>query len=342
MNESLMQNIPAGYATSVYNMNKDVEETVSGQKEPDKYWYNTAPSKGYNPRKSKLATNASSTGPPGGGNAPTAVLECEASQDQSFAINCQSQYGQDAFPANFIGDNSTDPDNDIETYDWASQSGSVDQTTSEPVDDIQYCWDTQNQDNLSLTVTDQSGNSDTATESMGDICPVGGGGGCTEVSVQSDFTGDSLDTNSSAQRGANDQSYTSFDNGPKTATLDVSNVLNSGETAGDLTISFTDSTIPPNGFTAEVYCDGGIGPEQCGAEAEIDRVDTGTQLRFIDVTGDPNPVDEVYDVSDVTTNVSAGDTVELRTDTYSGISQNHNSEASAEIMVEDITLEVCN
>lgn len=341
MNESLMENIPAGYATTSNSIviNKDVEEvlTASGpQDEPDDHTYQNI-----NSKKSKLATNASSSGPPGGGNAPTAVLECEGSQDQTFVNNCQNGSGN-MFPANFIGASSTDPDGDIDTYDWQSQSGSVDQTTSEPVDDIQYCWDTQNQDNLSLTVTDQSGNSDTATEAMGDICPVGGGGGCSEVSVQSDFTGDSLDTNSSAQRGANDQSYTSFDNGPKTATLDVSSVLDSGETAGDLTISFAESTVPPNGFTAEVDCDGGIGPEQCGAEAEIDRVDTGTKLRFIDVTGDPNPVDEVHDVSDVTTNVSAGDTVELRTDTYSGISQNHNSEASAEIMVEDITLEVCN
>lgn len=342
MNESLMQNIPAGYVSNIDDMDKDVEETASGDKEPDDFWY---PLQDRDIKQSKLATNASSSSPPPPGE-PTAVLECEGSQDQSFAINCQSQYGQDAFAANFIGDNSTDPDNDIETYDWASQSGSIDKTTNEPVDDIQYCVNTADQsdmqDKLDLTVTDANGNTDSDMKQISAMCPIGGGGGCSEVSVQSDFTGDSLDTNSSAQRGANDQSYTSFDNGPKTATLDVSSVLDSGETAGDLTISFAESTVPPNGFTAEVDCDGGIGPEQCGAEAEIDRVDTGTQLRFIDVTGDPNPVDEVHDVSDVTTNVSAGNTVELRTDTYSGISQNHNSEASAEIMVEDITLEVCN
>jgi hypothetical protein len=338
MNESLMQTIPAGYASSVDYFDKDVEETASGDKEPDDFWYGGK----LDINQSKLATDiAGSTPPPQG--SPTVNVACSRSQDQSFAQSCYSQYGQDGFAAKFAVQ-TADPET-IDRYEWLTQGGEIDQTTNHPDNDIQYCFDESSQfvnNILAVDVYDNDGNLGEDSGEIGEMCPIGGSGGCSTVSVQNDFVGDDLDTSSEKERGSGDFYTSNYDDGPKTATLDVSSVLDSGETAGDLTISFADSAIPPNGFTAEVDCDEGSDPGACSANAEIHRDDSGTQLRRINVTGDPNAEDEVHDVSDVTTNVSAGDTVELRTDTDSGISENNNSLAKADIMIEDITLEVCN
>lgn len=58
MNESLITQFPDGFATSVEDMNKDVEKTA-GQAEPDDHWYPVVQKE---TRKSKLATDPDSTG----------------------------------------------------------------------------------------------------------------------------------------------------------------------------------------------------------------------------------------------------------------------------------------
>lgn len=354
MNEALMQNIPAGYASSVQAFDKAVEKvSISGQSydEPDDFWY---PLQDRVRTKSKLATNASTTGG-GGDNPPTAALECEGSQDQAFVNDCQRQYGQYAFAANFIGDGSTDPDGDIETYDWQTQSGSIDQTTNEPVDVIQYCVDIADQsdvrDNLSLTVTDANGNSDSDAKVIRDMCPVGGGGGCSEVSVQSDFSGDQLKSFDSHFCSGDDSSARQCTRSAlgnreaKTATLDISSVLDSGETAGDIIFEFGPSLN--DNFVADVDCNTAADASQCQSRAEI-TIDSGGN-RLIEISGsdsEPDPP-EVKDTSDFTANVSASDTVEVTVDADASLGQNptayraNSIEADSVIDVQGIKLEVC-
>ena len=77
---------------------------------------------------------------------------------------------------------STDPDNDIDTYDWTSQSGNIGQTTNHPDADIQYCVNTASQsdtqDTVTIEVTDDEENSDSDSGQIGEICPLDDGPNC--------------------------------------------------------------------------------------------------------------------------------------------------------------------
>lgn len=172
MNESLLGEIPDGFAESVDRVNKDLEKT-DGQEEPDDFRY---PLEELDTRKSKLATDPDGGDDGGGDNSPTASLECSLSQDQTFAWNCYDQHGNDAFAAKFDASGSTDPDNDIDTYDWTSQSGNIDETTDHPDADIQYCVNIASQDDtqdtVTVEVTDDEGNSDSDSGQIGNICPL--------------------------------------------------------------------------------------------------------------------------------------------------------------------------
>jgi hypothetical protein len=338
MNEDRMTQFPNGFATSVDFWNKDLEKT-DGQEEPDDFRY---PEENIDEKKSKLATDPDGGDDGGGDNSPNAALSCSGSQDQTFGQDCVSQYGQDAFPAKFDASGSSDPDNDINTYDWTSQSGSIDKITDHPDADIQYCVNTASQsdmqDNVTVKVTDDNSNSDTDSGEIGSICPIGGGGGCSEVSVQDDFVGDNLSGSDYIERGDSNQDTVAypFTPDPKTATLDVSSILPSGESAGDMIVEFSST---PDGFSADVNCAQGEDPSQCGASAQIGRGQT--QLRSVSVTADPNPSAFAEKNADLSFDVDDNETVELRTSASAGISQNTNSDAKGSILITDITLEVC-
>jgi hypothetical protein len=332
MNESLITEFPDGFATSVDFMEKDVEKTA-GQAEPDDHWY---PVQQKEIKKSKLATD-----PDDDNNSPNAVLSCSGSQDQTFGQDCVSQYGQDAFAAVFDASGSTDPENDIDTYDWTSQNGNIDETTDHPDADIQYCVNTASQsdtqDTVAVEVTDDEENSDSASKQIGDMCPFGGGG-CSEVSVQDDFSGDNLSGSDSIERGETSQDTTEypFTPDPKTATLDVSSILSSGESAGDMIVEFSSTS---NGFSADVNCAQAEDPSQCGASTQIAKGQT--QLRSVSVTGDPAPNAFAENNADLSFNVDDNETVELNTSANAVISANTNSDAEGSISITDITLEVC-
>ncbi len=318
MNESMIEEIPEGYAESVYEFDKDLEETASGQREPDGFWY-PLQNRDYN--RSRLATDITS-----GGNSPTAALTCEQSQDQTFVNNCAN------FAAKLDASGSSDPDGNLDEYDWESQGG-FDAVTQHPDADVQACL--SETDNVNLTVSDTDGNSDSVTEGVGSMCPVGG---CSEVSVQSDFSGDDLSGSAYHERGSNDQdtTYNPWSPDPKTATLDVSSVLESGETAGDMTVEFAFSS----GFEASVSCNSASDPADCGANAEL--LKDGSVLRSVSANGDADPSDTDTDNSDLTFNVDDSETVELETTGDATVNQNLNSSAESNIQISDIILEVCN
>jgi hypothetical protein len=221
MNQSLMQNIPDGYAKTVQGFNKDVEETVGGDKEPDDFWYGSK----LNINKSKLATDiASST-------------------------------------------------------------------------------------NASST-----------------------NGGCSEVSVQDDFSGDDL-TGSAVDTDSNTESWNPD---PRSASLDISSVLSSGETSGNLIAKFSSA----DGFTADLDCSGGGSPDLCSAGATFKK--DGTTVRSVTAKGDyGSPADFAEDTSDISMNVNDSDTVNLETTGYAYIGPNTSSYAEGQIQVDDIVLEVC-
>jgi len=298
---------------------------------------------------SSSATDPSGGGGGGGDNPPNAALSCDRSQDQAFGQDCANQYGQDAFAALFNASDSTDPDNDIDTYDWTSQSGNIDQTTDHPDADIQYCVDTASQsdtqDTVVVEVTDDEGNSDSASKQIGGMCPFGGGsGGCSEVSVQNDFSGDDLDVaQDSLCSGEEDSArYCESELPPESseAELNVDSVLSSGDSAGDLIVEFL------NDFEAGVGCTGAQDPNDCMATAEI--TSNLGSTREVSVSGsDSNPDPFSSDKSDYTVNVSRGDTISLETTAQANLGRNREEyrsqdiEAWADINVTDIKLEIC-
>jgi len=146
MNESMIESVPDGFATSVRSFDKNVEETASGQKEPDDFWYGSK----YNTKKSKLATDPSSSTPPPENEEP----------DASFSITSNGTQGQ---CKRFDASGSSDDDGEITGYDWSIQqvNSSTEFTSSKKIYDLQFAeqssWD------VTLTVTDDDGASDTAT-----------------------------------------------------------------------------------------------------------------------------------------------------------------------------------
>lgn len=354
----IMSSIPDQYATSVKQIEKDVEQTTTPGgntvDEPDDRTYQN-PSQ----TESKLATDiAGSTPPPGGDNPPQVNLSCERSGDRSFARDCDDQYGPDGFGARFMVQ-ASDPDNDLDRYEWLTQGGDIDQTTDHPDQDIQYCFDESSNfvnDNLDVDAYDDKGNLAEDSGTVGDMClnntPPPPPATCNEVSVQSDFSGDELESFddhecSGGESSARYCSRAALNNREaKTATLDVSSVLDSGETAGDIIFDFGPSLN--DNFVADVDCNSAEGPGDCQASAEI-TVDSGGN-RLLEVSGsdaEPDPP-EVKDTSDFSTNVSASDNVEVTVDADAGLGRNTEEyrgstiEADSGIRVQDIKLEVCN
>ena len=149
MNEDLITEFPDGFATSVYNQRKKVEQTLTPSgpiDEPDDHTYQNV-----SLTKSKLATDPSGPPPP-----PPENEEPNA----SFSINSRGPQGQ---CKRFDASGSSDDDGEITGYDWSIQqvNGSTEFTSSKEVYDLQFAeqssWD------VTLTVTDNDGATDTAT-----------------------------------------------------------------------------------------------------------------------------------------------------------------------------------
>lgn len=124
------------------------------------------------------------------------------------------------------------------------------------------------------------------------------------------------------------------------------NVLDSGQTPGDLIVSFTDSTTQDwsRGFTSYISCDTG---GDCAAEAEIEYLKSSSSRpqRSVYISNTNKRPESDHDAVDWTIEDIADDREEVRLKTVAsssiGGSGNYEEEARSNIAIEDIQLQVC-
>jgi len=129
----------------------------------------------------------------------------------------------------------------------------------------------------------------------------------------------------------------------KSASLDLSKVLDDGQTPGDLTVSFSESSWS-EGFTASINCQ--QNDNYCDAKAEITYPnDPDTSQRSVSTEFNINSQDTDHNADDwiVEDIADSRNEVTLETVASSSIdaSGDNDESASADVTVEDIQLQVC-
>jgi len=185
----------------------------------------------------------------------------------------------------------------------------------------------------------------------------GGSGACdgntaTTTSVEEEFS-HSLDVNSSVECETPDEfggCEQKNDTVTRNSSLDFSQVLDKGQTPGDLTVYFSGSSAPPwsQGFSAYIDCRKSAN-DDCATEAMIERPEEGPQRSVYTEFNDGQRTvhdAEKWTISDIDDNQS-GISLETRASSTIGSKNEHNvptnyyEVARANIAIDDIQLQIC-
>jgi len=174
----------------------------------------------------------------------------------------------------------------------------------------------------------------------------------TTTSVEEEFS-HSLDVNSSVECETPDEfggCEQKNDTVTRNSSLDFSQVLDKGQTPGDLTVYFSGSSAPPwsQGFSAYIDCRKSAN-DDCATEAMIERPEEGPQRSVYTEFNDGQRTvhdAEKWTISDIDDNQS-GISLETRASSTIGSKNEHNvptnyyEVARANIAIDDIQLQIC-